>query len=151
MKSARPVAPSGAAVQPTTSRQAFSGSAGAAVLLLLMLAGLTGCGPGSGGSGIPDSAATSSPLPVAPPPTDSACASAVNGWTDAAAYSGTVRAVDAGCLLVGERGIRLDGTQIVGRSGAALTLADLAAGTLVTVEPRVDQPSTAASVIVEGR
>lgn len=113
---------------------------------------LAGCGPGSGGSGLPEN--TAGAAPPAPPPSSEPMPppSACPGPTGESVvpYFGTVRAVEAGCLLVGERWIVLDGAQIQRRGGPAASPADLVVGTVVTVTPRSDDAARALVVLIEG-
>ena len=115
---------------------------------------LGGCGPGSGGSGVPDNVAGAAPPASNPAPTapsggmaDASC-TAPPGVTSAP-YAGTVQAVSEACLLVADRAIVIDRAQVVRRSGAMADRADLVPGARVTVEPEPADPGRARLVIVE--
>ena len=115
---------------------------------------LGGCGPGSGGSGVPDSAAGAAPPASSPAPTapdggmaDATCTAPLGATS--APYAGNVQAVSETCLLVADRAIVIDGAQIVRRSGAMAGRADLVPGARVTVEPEPADPGRARLVIVE--
>lgn len=132
-------------------------SAGQAPLWLAMLL-LAACSdPGSGGTGIPgpSAGAPPSPAPVeAPPPAADAPAMmppdcAAPPGADSVPYTGEVRAVGDGCLLVGDRAIVITMATIARRSGAAATAAELVAGIRVTVEPEPADAGRARSVIIE--
>ena len=123
---------------------------------LLGALALAGCGPGSGGSGLPDSTSGTAPPPSASPapppssepaPAPSACPGPTGG--SAAPYAGAVRAVEAGCLFVGERWFVLDGARVERRSGRAATPSDLVVGILVTVTPRSEDAARALAVLIE--
>ena len=121
--------------------------------LVGMLA-LAGCGPGSGGSGLPDGALGTVPPPSGSPPPSSESPSAPAACPGATGeslvpYAGSIRAVEAGCLLVGERWIVLEGARIERRSGGSATLGELVIGIAVTVTPRSDDPSRALVVLIE--
>ena len=114
--------------------------------------------PGSGGTGIPGPSADApprSPAPVEAPPPDADAPAAVP--PDCAAppgvgsgpYTGQVRAVADGCLLVGDRAIVITLAAIERRSGAAATAADVVPGIRVTVEPEPADAGRARAVIIE--
>ena len=130
--------------------------------LLCLALMLAGCGPGSGGSGVPSAGSrpdgapdTSAPAPAPPatgapapepaPPGD--CRAPAGAGS--AAWQGRVQALADGCLVVDERPIRIDGAAIVRRSGAVASVDALAVGQLVTVEPRAGEPGRAGRVIIE--
>lgn len=115
---------------------------------------LGGCGPGSGGSGVPDSATGVAPPATSPAPTapaggiaDTACA-APPGATSAP-YAGNVQAVSETCLLVADRAIVIDRAQILRRSGTIASRSDLVPGVRVTIKPEPADPGRASLVIVE--
>ncbi len=128
----------------------------ASLWLALLLAACSD--PGSGGTGIPGPSAgapPASPAPVeAPPPAADApatlppgCAAPPGAGSDP--YTGEVRAVADGCLLVGDRAIVITMATIERRSGGAATAAELAAGMRVTVEPEPADAGRARAVIIE--
>jgi hypothetical protein len=113
--------------------------------------------PGTGGTGIPGptAGAPASPAPVeAPPPSAEAPAAPPPGCAAPPAagsdpYTGQVRALADGCLLVGDRAIVITMATIQRRSGAPATATDLVAGIRVTVEPEPADPGRAKAVILE--
>lgn len=133
-------------------------------LVIVAGAAASGCAPGSGGTGVPDNvslapapAPTTAPAPSAEPPPaspPSASPPALTGCMAPAgattmSYTGTVRAVAGGCLLVDDRSISIAGAQVVRRSGGFSSAAELAAGQRVTVEPEPSDPARARVVTIE--
>ena len=130
----------------------------APLLLALLLAACSD--PGTGGTGIPGPAAgveapAPSPAPIeAPPPNADAPAApppdcAAPPAASSAPYTGLVRALADGCLLVGDRAIVITMATIQRRSGAAVTAAELVPGIRVTVEPEPTDPGRADVVTIE--
>ena len=117
--------------------------------------------PGTGGTGIPGptagtAAPAPSPAPVEAPPAPNADAPAAPPPDCAAPpaasadpFTGQVRAVADGCLLVGDRAIVITMATIQRRSGAAATAADLVPGIRVTVQPKPADPGRAGTVTIE--
>jgi len=115
--------------------------------------------PGTGGTGIPGPTAgvdapAASPTPVEAPPDALAPAAPPPGCAappaaDSDPYTGLVRAVADGCLLVGDRAIVITMAVIQQRSGGTATAADLVAGIQVTVEPEPADPGRARIVTIE--
>ena len=114
--------------------------------------------PGTGGTGIPGptAGAPASPAPVEAPPAPNADAPAAPPPDCAAPpaasadpFTGQVRAVADGCLLVGDRAIVITMATIQRRSGAAATAADLVPGIRVTVQPEPADPGRAGTVTIE--
>jgi hypothetical protein len=130
----------------------------AAPWLALLLAACSD--PGTGGTGIPGPTAGAeapapSPAPIeAPPPDALGPAAPPPGCTAPPAassdpYTGLVRALADGCLLVGDRAIVITMATIQRRSGAAATAADLVPGIRVTVAPQPADPGRADAVVIE--
>lgn len=129
-----------------------------AVILAPALLGLllAGCGPGSGGSGVPsgvDVPATGTPVP-APPPTTAPepappddCSAPPDAVAEA--WQGRIQAVSDTCLVVADRAIRIDGALVIRRAGPAASIDDLLPGLLVTVEPVPGEPGRALRVVIE--
>ena len=143
-------------------------------LMAFTIAFAAGCAPGSGGTGYPDAGVVPSPDPDQPlggdsptgspapspspssPPTPPAMACANLAADDIAdaqraadPYQGSVRAIESGCLLVGERWIDVTTAVVVTRSGETVGLTALVAGAPVTVEPDPVDPRRANRVVLE--
>lgn len=105
--------------------------------------------PGSGGTGIPGTAA--SPAPVggndsAAPDVGASCSTpGANSET----FTGVIQSLNGDCLVVGERSIRIDTALILRRSGASANRNDLLPGTRVIVEPLTEDPSRARQVTID--
>lgn len=130
------------------------------ILCLALL--LAGCGPGSGGSGVPsglgEAPVSSAPAPVAPAPEPppastpvappvSSCDAPVSAGADV--YQGQIQAIGGGCLIVAGRAIVIDGAILVRRSGAGARLDELQPGIRVTIEPVSGNPGRARLVVIE--
>ena len=113
--------------------------------------------PGSGGTGIPgpSAGAPPAPSPVEAPPPDAESPAALPpdcGAPPGAGsepYTGQVRALADGCLLVDDRAIVISLAAVERRSGAAATASELVVGMRVTVVPEPADAGRARTVIIE--